>query len=49
MLAFCRPKLGGIKTQSRQCSSTSFSRSANGKVLIEDIREPSWRGHELRI
>ena len=49
LLAYCRPKLGGIKTPKRVVVVDALPRSANGKVLKKDIREPFWRGQERRI
>jgi acyl-CoA synthetase (AMP-forming)/AMP-acid ligase II len=49
LLAYLRPKLGGIKTPKRVVFVDSLPRSANGKVLKKDIREPFWRGHERKI
>ncbi|WP_030927980.1 AMP-binding protein [Streptomyces sp. NRRL S-646] len=49
LVAFCRPKLGGIKTPKKIVFVDALPRSANGKVLKKDIREPFWRGHDRRI
>jgi acyl-CoA synthetase (AMP-forming)/AMP-acid ligase II len=49
LVAFCRPKLGGIKTPKKIVFVDALPRSANGKVLKKDIREPFWRGHERKI
>ena len=49
LLAYCRPKLGGIKTPKQALFVDALPRSPNGKVLKKDIREPYWRGHERRI
>jgi acyl-CoA synthetase (AMP-forming)/AMP-acid ligase II len=49
LLAYCRPKLGGIRTPKQVVFVDSLPRSANGKVLKKDIREPFWRGHERKI
>jgi acyl-CoA synthetase (AMP-forming)/AMP-acid ligase II len=49
LLAYCRPKLGGIKTPKGAVFVESLPRSPNGKVLKKDIREPYWRGHDRQI
>ncbi|KAI3605987.1 Long-chain-fatty-acid--CoA ligase (plasmid) [Cupriavidus necator H850] len=49
ILAYCRPKLGGIKTPKKVVFVDALPRSANGKVLKKDVREPYWRDHERRI
>ena len=49
LLAYCRPKLGGIRTPKRVEFVGSLPRSANGKVLKKDLREPFWRDHERKI
>ncbi|MFJ1257836.1 class I adenylate-forming enzyme family protein [Cupriavidus sp. CuC1] len=49
ILAYCRPKLGGIKTPKKIVFVEALPRSANGKVLKKDVREPFWRDHERRI
>jgi acyl-CoA synthetase (AMP-forming)/AMP-acid ligase II len=49
LLAYCRPRLGGIKTPKKAVFVGALPRSANGKVLKKDIREPFWRDHERKI
>ena len=49
LLAYCRPRLGGIRTPKRVEFTGSLPRSPNGKVLKKDIREPFWRDHERKI
>ena len=49
LLAYCRPRLGGIKTPKKAVFVGALPRSANGKVLKKDIREPFWRGCERKI
>lgn len=49
ILAYCRPKLGGIKTPKKVVFVDALPRSANGKVLKKDVREPFWRDHQRRI
>jgi acyl-CoA synthetase (AMP-forming)/AMP-acid ligase II len=49
LIAYCRPRLGGIKTPKRVVFVPEIPRSANGKVLKKHVREPFWRGHERQI
>lgn len=49
LIAYCRPQLGGIKTPKKVAFMDVLPRSANGKVLKKDVREPFWRGHERQI
>jgi acyl-CoA synthetase (AMP-forming)/AMP-acid ligase II len=49
LIAYCRPQLGGIKTPKQVVFLDVLPRSANGKVLKKDVREPFWRGHERQI
>lgn len=47
--AFCRERLGGIRTPKQIVFVADLPRSPTGKVLKKDLREPHWRGHERRI
>jgi acyl-CoA synthetase (AMP-forming)/AMP-acid ligase II len=49
LLAYCRPKLGGVRTPKRVEFVNALPRSANGKVLKKDIREPFWRDSQRKI
>ncbi|MDX2723223.1 MULTISPECIES: AMP-binding protein [Streptomyces] len=49
LIAYCRPRLGGIKTPKRVVFVSELPRSANGKVLKKDVREPFWRDHTRQI
>ncbi|MFJ8111035.1 long-chain fatty acid--CoA ligase [Streptomyces sp. NPDC096132] len=49
LIAYCRPRLGGIKTPKRVEFVTQLPRSPNGKVLKKDVRAPFWRDHQRRI
>jgi acyl-CoA synthetase (AMP-forming)/AMP-acid ligase II len=49
LLAHCRAALGGIKTPKQITFIDALPRSANGKVLKKDLREPYWREHDRKI
>ena len=49
LIAYCRERLGGIKTPKSVVFADSLPRSANGKVLKKILREPFWRGHQRKI
>ncbi|MFE9322484.1 AMP-binding protein [Nocardia sp. NPDC052278] len=49
LLVYCRPKLGGVRTPKQVVFVDALPRSANGKVLKKDIREPFWRDQERKI
>ncbi|MPY55943.1 acyl-CoA synthetase [Streptomyces spongiae] len=49
LIAYCRPQLGGIKNPKKVVFTDSLPRSANGKVLKKDVREPFWRGRERLV
>ncbi|WEH12999.1 AMP-binding protein [Streptomyces sp. VNUA24] len=49
LIAYCRARLGGIRTPKRVEFVTELPRSPNGKVLKKDVRAPFWRDHERRI
>jgi acyl-CoA synthetase (AMP-forming)/AMP-acid ligase II len=49
LLAYCRPKLGGVRTPKHVVFVDSLPRSPNGKVLKKDIREPYWRDSERKV
>jgi acyl-CoA synthetase (AMP-forming)/AMP-acid ligase II len=49
LIAYCRPVLGGIKTPKKVLFVDALPRSANGKVLKKDVREPFWRDHQRKI
>jgi acyl-CoA synthetase (AMP-forming)/AMP-acid ligase II len=49
LLAYCRPRLGGIRTPKRVEFASSLPRSPNGKVLKKDIRAPFWLDHDRKI
>jgi acyl-CoA synthetase (AMP-forming)/AMP-acid ligase II len=49
LLAFCRERLGGIRTPKELNIVTDLPRSPTGKVLKKDLREPYWSGHERSI
>ena len=47
--AFCRERLGGMKTPKRIEFWTELPRSPVGKVLKRDIRERFWQGQTRRV
>ena len=47
--AYCRERLGGMKTPKRIEVWDRLPRSAVGKVLKRDIREKYWAGRERRV
>ena len=47
--AFCRERLGGMKTPKQVEIWTQLPRSAVGKVLKKDIREKFWAGRARRV
>ncbi|MEI5521200.1 AMP-binding protein [Streptomyces brasiliscabiei] len=49
LIAYCRPRLGGVKTPKRVVFVSELPRSANGKVLKKDVRAPFWRDHARQI
>lgn len=49
LLAYCRPKLGGIKTPKKVIFTEALPRSAAGKVLKKEVREPFWREVGRRV
>ena len=49
ILAFCRERLGGMKTPKTAEVWEKLPRSAVGKVLKRDIREKFWAGHTRRV
>jgi acyl-CoA synthetase (AMP-forming)/AMP-acid ligase II len=49
LLAFCRERLGGIRTPKELNIVSDLPRSPTGKVLKKDLREPYWSGHERSI
>jgi acyl-CoA synthetase (AMP-forming)/AMP-acid ligase II len=49
LLAFCRERLGSIRTPKELNIVTDLPRSPTGKVLKKDLREPYWSGHERSI
>jgi acyl-CoA synthetase (AMP-forming)/AMP-acid ligase II len=49
LIAYCRPVLGGIKAPKKVLFVDALPRSANGKVLKKDVREPFWRDHQRKI
>jgi acyl-CoA synthetase (AMP-forming)/AMP-acid ligase II len=49
LIAHCRAILGGIRTPKKVLFVDALPRSANGKVLKKDIREPFWRDSERKI
>jgi acyl-CoA synthetase (AMP-forming)/AMP-acid ligase II len=49
IIAYCRPKLGGIKTPKRIVFVDALPRSPNGKVLKKDVRAPFWRDEQRKI
>ena len=49
ILAFCRDKLGGMKTPKTAEIWPQLPRSPVGKVLKKDIRERFWVGHARRV
>ncbi|MFK0154747.1 AMP-binding protein [Streptomyces sp. NPDC090493] len=49
LIAYCRPRLGGIRTPKQVVFTEKLPRSANGKVLKKDVREPFWRRRERQI
>ncbi|MFD4603811.1 class I adenylate-forming enzyme family protein [Streptomyces sp. NPDC058464] len=49
LIAYCRPRLGGIRTPKSVVFVDRLPRSANGKVLKKDVREPFWRAHRRAI
>ncbi|MFE3054117.1 AMP-binding protein [Nocardia sp. NPDC059239] len=49
LIAYCRERLGGIRTPKSVVFVAELPRSANGKVLKKDVREPFWREHARQI
>jgi acyl-CoA synthetase (AMP-forming)/AMP-acid ligase II len=49
IMAFCRERLGGMKTPKTVEVWAQLPRSAVGKVLKKDIREPFWVGQTRRV
>jgi fatty-acyl-CoA synthase len=49
LVAFCRPHLGGFKLPRSIDFVRSLPRTASGKVLKRELREPYWSGHQRRV
>jgi acyl-CoA synthetase (AMP-forming)/AMP-acid ligase II len=49
LIALCKQKLGSVKTPKSIDFVQSLPRSAVGKVLKKEIREPYWRAVERRV
>ncbi|WP_203337531.1 class I adenylate-forming enzyme family protein [Nocardioides limicola] len=49
LIAYCRERLSGIKTPKSVLLVESLPRSANGKVLKKDLREPYWQGRTRNV
>ncbi|KWK47716.1 long-chain fatty acid--CoA ligase [Burkholderia stagnalis] len=49
IIAYCRPKLGGIKTPKKVVFIDALPRSPNGKVLKKDVRAPFWQDKSRKI
>jgi acyl-CoA synthetase (AMP-forming)/AMP-acid ligase II len=49
LIALCKQMLGSVKTPKSIDFVQSLPRSAVGKVLKKEIREPYWRGVTRRI
>lgn len=49
LVAFCRERLGGVKTPKRVHVWEELPRSAVGKVLKRDVRETFWAGRERAV
>jgi len=49
LMAFCRERLGGMKTPKSVELWPQLPRSPVGKVLKKDIREKFWAGHARRV
>ncbi|HST40900.1 MAG TPA: AMP-binding protein [Conexibacter sp.] len=49
LIAFCRERLGGVKTPKRVQVWDELPRSAVGKVLKRDVRETFWVGRERAV
>jgi len=44
LIAFCRERLGGVKTPKTIDFIDALPRSSVGKILKKDLREPYWKG-----
>lgn len=49
VIAFCRERLAGFKCPTAVATMDEFPRTASGKVLKHELREPYWAGHERRV
>jgi len=49
LIAFCKERLGGVKTPKSVEIWNMLPRSAVGKVLKKDIRKEFWAGHERMV
>jgi acyl-CoA synthetase (AMP-forming)/AMP-acid ligase II len=49
ILAYCRPRLGGVKTPKRIEFVDSLPRSPVGKILKRDLRAKYWVGRERQV
>ena len=48
IIDFCRPRLGGYKIPRRFAFVDALPRTATGKVLKRELRDPYWSGGECR-
>jgi acyl-CoA synthetase (AMP-forming)/AMP-acid ligase II len=49
LIAFCRQRLGGVKTPKSVDFIESLPRSPVGKVMRREVRRRYWTGHDRQI
>ncbi len=49
LIDFCRGRLGGFERPRSVDFVEALPRTANGKLLKRELREPYWQGHERRV
>ena len=49
LIDFCKERLARYKSPKKITFHDSLPKSAMGKILRKDLREPYWKGHERRI
>ena len=49
IMEVCRGKLGGFERPRSVDFIDALPRTASGKVLKRDLREPYWEGHDRRV